>query len=813
MSPSASPPTRVPQGASPDFERRANAFLDAARDEDIWSVSESDESDGSESDGSESDARASYDTDESSESDFSASQVDLRELETLIARLHARGAEFVRPKTTQKHRDVHSLVAAAPRASRPTIVLPGSLPGLPDPVLCSLHSEGLQAQREGLSWMKPPGPSGGAAERRDDAKRKRRAGEARSDEDEATRKTRQKRRERRERREAEAYQDRIANASRPLTAADRERRGREVQYAQRLAARRDAEASDADDAAGDASDVAATASRPTSPPSASDDRQTEKGDGSTGATMAGTRRTDDRTKTSERDPKEAPSLVAGRVRLTVCWRARTRARSGAQPTPVSSVLVDVLPGETCMRFMGRVVRMPPGGVYVRDTQLSWGDCILDPMQELGGARTGPWALDLKREPPFELVLRVPAGATLAHRALREAAGEDVEGGAGDGPDAFAGLGLDDDDARVFAEADVRRERRARGAAGRDGARGAERARGSGDGLAAGDDARAERAGSGSSGASGSGSRRRHRDGTNRFATSVKNLSNRALHPGRTDPKGMAALLRSYGAIKDDAACSLVDVGSGDGHFALGLARAFPNAGVCGIEPQRDLYEESLRVAGRDCNFIHGLAENELWRCASARVVMATTHNFDASSVESIVRVAARLPAVTHLVVGQASLCTPRCKAVVGPCCCFVPLGSEEVPTHWGNSRLTFSVYQRVARWVLDADSAARVSDRAALAALERGEIEPVPVSSRDERDVALAKARKREVRKREVHGKKKKGEEGNRRDAEDDDDAEASTPPRSSEARVESPRSPEAPRSPVLESSPWYINRLLRTVA
>ena len=85
------------------------------------------------------------------------------------------------------------------------------------------------------------------------------------------------------------------------------------------------------------------------------------------------------------------------------------------------------------------------------------------------------------------------------------------------------------------------------------------------------------------------------------------------------------------------------------------------------------------------------------------------------------RVAARLPAVTHLVVGESSLCTPRCKAVVGPCCCFVPLGSEEVPTLWGNSHLTFSLYQRVARWVLKADSAERVSDRAALDAHGKSE--------------------------------------------------------------------------------------------
>ena len=769
MSPSARPPTRVPQGASPDFERSANAFLDVARDEDIWSIYDSDESDGSESD-----ASTSYDADGAvSESNFSASEVDLRELEALIARLHARGAEFVRPKITQKHRDMHSLVAAAPRASRPTILPRGSVRGLPDPVFCGLHSEGVEAQRQGLSWMKPPGSKGlsAPASRGDDAKRKRRAGDDERSDDETTRKVRPKPRKRRET-EAEAFLDRVANPSRPLTEADRKRRGREIQYAQRLAEIRDAEASDA--RRNEEEDVAATASEPDSPSSTSDGEAHGKGpDGRDGSGRDPNRRDRDR------DPEEAAS--AGRVLLTVCWRARTRARSGVQPKPVTSVLVDVLPGETCMHFMGRMVRMPPGGVYMRDTQLSWGDYILDPMQELGGARTGAWELDLRRETPFELVLRVPVGAALAHRALREAAGESVD--AGDTP-AFA-RARDDNGEAVFAEADVKRERaRDDGRRRRSrGVRGA-LARSSGDGN--GDDSRAS--GDGSSGASGSGSRRRHRD-ENVFAASVKDLSNRALHPGRTDPKGMAALLRSYGAIKDDAASySLVDVGSGDGHFALGLARAFPNAGVCGIEAQKDLYEESLRVAGRDCNFIHGLAEKELWRCASARVVIATTHNFDASSVESIVRVAARLPAVTHLVVGESSLCTPRCKAVVGPCCCFVPLGSEEVPTHWGNSHLTFSLYQRVARWVLDADSTERVSDRATLAALERGEIDP-PASAPSQT---------------KRNGTRTKG--GNRQKRGGDGAAEASTPPLTSEVQ------PKSPRSPNLATSPGLVSRLLRTV-
>jgi hypothetical protein len=312
----------------------------------------------------------------------------------------------------------------------------------------------------------------------------------------------------------------------------------------------------------------------------------------------------------------------------------------------------------------------------------------------------------------------------------------------------------------------------------------------------------------------SGSRRRHHD-ENIFATSVKDLSNRALHPGRTDPKGMAALLRSYGAIKDDAACSLVDVGSGDGHFALGLARAFPNAGVCGIEAQKDLYEESLRVAGRDCNFIHGLAEKELARCASARVVIATTHNFDAGSVESIVRVAARLPAVTHLVVGESSLCTPRCKAVVGPCCCFVPLGSEEVPTLWGNSHLTFSLYQRVARWVLKADSAERVSDRAALDALERGEIK-INLDDVPRKNEKKSEKKRAEMgREREAKRRGKQTGDGAGGGAEAAEASPAATPPRASEANPERRKkkmTPETAPSPVLATSPGVVGRLVRTV-
>ena len=108
--------------------------------------------------------------------------------------------------------------------------------------------------------MKPPGPRGGAAERTD-AKRKRRADSSPSDDDEASAEHRKTKRKKRRVTDAEAYLDRFANASRPISEADRKRRGREIQYAQQIAALRDAEASDDDSD----SDVAATASAPTSP--------------------------------------------------------------------------------------------------------------------------------------------------------------------------------------------------------------------------------------------------------------------------------------------------------------------------------------------------------------------------------------------------------------------------------------------------------------------------------------------------------------------------------------------------------------------
>ena len=42
---------------------------------------------------------------------------------------------------------------------------------------------------------------------------------------------------------------------------------------------------------------------------------------------------------------------------------------------------------------------------------------------------------------------------------------------------------------------------------------------------------------------------------------------------------MAEVLREYEVVVDSQPCSIVDVGSGDGHFVNGLIKAFPQVGL------------------------------------------------------------------------------------------------------------------------------------------------------------------------------------------------------------------------------------------
>lgn len=371
----------------------------------------------------------------------------------------------------------------------------------------------------------------------------------------------------------------------------------------------------------------------------------------------------------------------GYVRLTVDWRARTRVRSSLQPPKVHSVRVEVLPGELCAQFISRMVQLPPGAAY-RDTQLSWGSFTIPPLQMMHRLRLGSWVFDTRAATPPEAVLSVPVGTVLTHPALVEAAGPNYLG-------MLSGLSAGIAAAPASEHADAKR------------------------GLPDPNDDRflAEWAG-------------------DVFTSEpmvkgrVDGLSNRALHPGRTDPECMAKILRERGVVKEDESCTIVDVGSGDGNFVRGLQRAFPRACLCGIECQPDLFEESVRLCGRDANFMLGTAEKMLHRCQAANVIVSTTHNFDASTVMSMVRTAARLPMTKYLVVGEPRLCTPRCKAVYGPCCCFEPIATEDVTTLWGNRSLPFVIYRRVVPWLLKANSAPRITDEATIAALRSGELDP-----------------------------------------------------------------------------------------
>jgi hypothetical protein len=248
-----------------------------------------------------------------------------------------------------------------------------------------------------------------------------------------------------------------------------------------------------------------------------------------------------------------------RVNLTVNWQARTRIRSGMQPLSVKLVTVDVHPGEIAARFISRMVQMPPGGAY-NDTQLNWGSFVLQPTQVMETFYIGTWVLNLRSDPPPELVLVLPVGSLLVHPALCDAAGwrfsvmRPIPGAPGAGGDNNSS---EQDNAgkhdNLLIDGWVPTKKAVKAAAA--------------DGISV-------PPGRGAY----PGSSTLHRADSSDDKKELKDLSNRALHPGRTDPKRMAQVLREYGVVVDNEPCSIVDVGSGDGHFVNGLIKAFPQVG-------------------------------------------------------------------------------------------------------------------------------------------------------------------------------------------------------------------------------------------
>jgi hypothetical protein len=220
---------------------------------------------------------------------------------------------------------------------------------------------------------------------------------------------------------------------------------------------------------------------------------------------------------------------------------------------------------------------------------------------------------------------------------------------------------------------------------------------------------------------------------------VTERSRRALHPGRTCDEGIASLMNDHNVIqrKSYNGAAIVDVGSGCGSLCAGLAKSFPNMRIFGIECQEELVRQA-KVRFRDVNFIHGDAEEVLHTCRTAKVVVATTHNFDYETTNHILRVCAELPLLTHVVINEPHLCRPACRTKIKLCCCFEALETREIKTHWGNSKLSFTIYKRHVRWPYGQSALPRGDDTAV--ALMEGNVTEVilqpsnTASGDDERD-------------------------------------------------------------------------------
>ena len=251
-----------------------------------------------------------------------------------------------------------------------------------------------------------------------------------------------------------------------------------------------------------------------------------------------------------------------RVNLTVHWKARTRSRSDMQPPSVKSVTMDVHPGEITARFISRMVQMPPGVKY-NDTQLTWGSFVLQPTQVMEEFYRGSWILKLSSDPPPELALVVPVGSLLVHPALCEAVGWRL---------AFLGPAPPPDGSVRLANGTMQvknkspKEDMATGPVNRG------RKRSGHDNLLIDGWVPTKKAVKAAAAAG------HYVPEGNVEDKELKELSNRALHPGRTDPESMSKVLREYGVVVDNQPCSLVDVGSGDGQFVNGLRKTFPQVG-------------------------------------------------------------------------------------------------------------------------------------------------------------------------------------------------------------------------------------------
>ena len=353
----------------------------------------------------------------------------------------------------------------------------------------------------------------------------------------------------------------------------------------------------------------------------------------------------------------------GKIKLTLEWISRTRKRSAnAEVAVVKDVVMDVHARVTVKQLFEACVELPPGE---HSCALLWGNYELNSDGLLHGAGSGGWQLDVFAWPPTPLRLIAPSGSLCRHPTLgakarwKRCVPRDVMC----------------DEKSLF------------------------------------EPKKAERGMWVKLGANGS------KDSTkDEFDAAPTQKSRRALHPGRTDEHGMISLINDHNVFKGVNNGAIVDVGSGCGSLAAGLSKAFPTVSVCGIECQEDLVIEARRKF-RDVHFINDSAENVLSKCRMAKIVVATTHNFDSETINYILRTCAELPMLTHLIVNEPHLCRPACRTKLKLCCCFEPLESREIKTHWGNSFLNFTIYKRHVRWAFGGHALPR-GEEAAVALIE-----------------------------------------------------------------------------------------------
>jgi len=391
------------------------------------------------------------------------------------------------------------------------------------------------------------------------------------------------------------------------------------------------------------------------------------------------RRSDDDTDDEDGSTTTATTMTdfsarVGRVALTVEWISRTRGRSNESgEAPACRDATVAVTGATRGRRFIQNCVQLPPNASEDAVTLSWGSLVLAPMERIHGREEGGWSLDVFAETPVRLTLLVPNGTLLRHPSLVRETR---------GKRSVPKVLMSDPDALKTDEVDDEEEMDA--------------------------------------------------------GANVTERSRRALHPGRTCDEGIASLMNDHNVIQRKAynGAAIVDVGSGCGSLCAGLAKAFPSMSVFGIECQDELVRQA-KVRFRDVNFIHGDAEEVLHNFRTAKVVVATTHNFDSETTNHILRVCAELPLLTHVVVNEPHLCRPACRTKIKLCCCFEALETREIKTHWGNSKLSFTIYKRHVRWPYGQSALPRGADTAA--ALMRGDVAEVILhasntASEDERE-------------------------------------------------------------------------------